>query len=487
MFSATAGNVYKVRVGGHLGASGTGSLSVTELFPPANDVCSAPTLISGPGPHAFDVSAATTGTQGQNEPLCAGFQIGVGADTWYRWTSGFTGTTQVSTCFQTGVDTKVAVYPGSPSCPTSGTALVCNDDNCGLQSRLDFPGTNGSTYTIQLGTFPGATPGSGTFTVAPQPIPPSNDSCAAPTVIAGRGPHAFDSTDATTGSQGQTEALCAGTGIDNDLWFKWTATATGPATLKTCGATSVDTKIAVYPGSPNCPAVGSARGCNDDNCSSVQTAVCWGATNGVTYIFQVGSFPGTAGGPGQFTISFGSSCTGGPMVQSCFPGTGGVINCPCGQPANPSGGCANFGAGSTSGAVLNATGTADVSSDTLLLTTSNHRTPVQGVLNVFFSYKPGGATPTTGTPSAAGVRCIGAGGSLKRLYTVQVFGGTASKPAMGDASVSARSAQFSGHAIVAPETRHYFNVYRDGQAAGPCGNTAASTNLTNMGAVAWSP
>ncbi|MFN0009140.1 MAG: TolB family protein [Planctomycetota bacterium] len=171
------------------------------------------------------------------------------------------------------------------------------------------------------------------------------------------------------------------------------------------------------------------------------------------------------------------------FTSLCHPGVDGVIGCPCGQPPNPVGGCANFGAGATSGAVLSASGVAYVSADTLLLTTSNHRSPAIGVLNVFFSYKLG--TVTTGTESGAGVRCYGAGGSLKRLYTMQVFGGTGSKPGMGDLSVSARSATFTGHAIVPGETRYYFNVYRDGQASGPCGNAATSTNLTNTGSIAW--
>jgi len=176
-------------------------------------------------------------------------------------------------------------------------------------------------------------------------------------------------------------------------------------------------------------------------------------------------------------------------TPSCFPGTGGVIACPCAQPANPAGGCANFGAGSTTGAVLSATGVASLASDTVLLTTSNHRTPAQGVLNVFFSFKPGGPTPTLGAVSGAGVTCKGTGGSLKRLYTVQIFGGAGSKPAMGDLSVSAQSATFAGHAIVAPETRHYYNVYRDGQAAAPanCNNPAVTTNLTNMYSIQWAP
>jgi len=173
-----------------------------------------------------------------------------------------------------------------------------------------------------------------------------------------------------------------------------------------------------------------------------------------------------------------------PFTSLCHPGVDGVIGCPCGQPANPTGGCANHGAGATSGAVLSGDGSAYLSEDSLILTTSNHRSPAIGVLNVFFSFKPGAVT--LGMASGAGVSCIGSGGDLRRLYTMQVFGGTGSKPGMGDLSVSARSATWPAHAISPGETRYYFNVYRDGQASGPCGNPLTSTNLTNMGSIAWS-
>jgi len=177
------------------------------------------------------------------------------------------------------------------------------------------------------------------------------------------------------------------------------------------------------------------------------------------------------------------------FTSLCHPGIDGVISCPCGQPANPVGGCANHGAGATSGAMLSASGVAYLSADTLVLTTSNHRAPAIGVLNVFFSYKPGGTTPTMGSASGAGVSCIGSGGDLGRLYTMQVFGGTGSKPGMGDLSVSARSATWPAHAISPGETRYYFNVYRDGQAGqvANCNNAGITTNLTNMGSITWSP
>ena len=168
------------------------------------------------------------------------------------------------------------------------------------------------------------------------------------------------------------------------------------------------------------------------------------------------------------------------MVQGCFPGTAGIAACPCGQPANPAGGCANFGAGATTGAVLDASGVASLAADTIVLETTNHRAG-GAITNVFFT---GSGALTTGVPHGAGVRCVAT--ALKRLYTGQTSAGALSRPGMGDPSVSVRSATLSVP-ISAGETRHYFNLYRDNQAATPCGNTASTVNTTNAGSITWAP
>ncbi|MFN0006946.1 MAG: FG-GAP repeat protein [Planctomycetota bacterium] len=197
------------------------------------------------------------------------------------------------------------------------------------------------------------------------------------------------------------------------------------------------------------------------------------------------SATGVNGDPGN-----GSSNSGAAYVFDidvlfagfCFPGTGGVVSCPCGQPANAAGGCANFGATATSGAVLGASGTPSLSADTLVLETTHHRTaPPGGVLNVFFT---GSGTVSRGALSNAGVRCVSTG--LRRLYSGNTVAGALSKPGMGDASVSARSSAL-GVAIAAGQTRHYFNVYRDSSAPGACGSATANTNTTNGGSVTWAP
>jgi hypothetical protein len=101
-------------------------------------------------------------------------------------------------------------------------------------------------------------------------------------------------------------------------------------------------------------------------------------------------------------------------------------------------------------------------------------------LNVFFAGS--GTLHPTGLPQGAGVRCVTT--SLKRLYTAGASGGAVSRPGMADLSISARSAA-RAVPISAGDTRHYFNVYRDPAAAGPCGDTASTVNTTNTGSIAW--
>ncbi len=140
---------------------------------------------------------------------------------------------------------------------------------------------------------------------APSAMAQGSDDCSTPTILAGQGDYAFDSTSATTGTQGQNESLCDqfGTrGIDHDVWFVWTAPATGYATLSLCGTVAFDSKIAAYLGS-GCP-VSSALACNDDSCGT-QSVIGFDATAGLSYTFQIGSFPGSGGGAGTFNLTVG--------------------------------------------------------------------------------------------------------------------------------------------------------------------------------------
>jgi hypothetical protein len=115
---------------------------------------------------------------------------------------------------------------------------------------------------------------------------PANDDCAgALTVVDGpNGP--FDNSLATD----SPEAWPCGGAASADLWFSYTATASGQASASTCGST-LDTKIEVFDGA--CGALVSLV-CNDDACSFQSTA-SWAATAGTTYLVRVGGWNGSIG------------------------------------------------------------------------------------------------------------------------------------------------------------------------------------------------
>jgi hypothetical protein len=129
-----------------------------------------------------------------------------------------------------------------------------------------------------------------------------SDACATPTAIAGLGTFPFDTTAATTGTQGQYN--CSGQfGIDRDVWFAWMAPSSGSATMSLCGGASFDTKISAYSGS-GCPG-SPPLACNDDSCG-LQSVIAFPVTAGASYALQVGSWPSSPGGLGSFTLSVGA-------------------------------------------------------------------------------------------------------------------------------------------------------------------------------------
>jgi len=271
-----------------------------------DDDCATAESIAGSGTFAFDQTAASTGGQGQSETLCYFFGSKVvDNDVWFAWQADADGIATVTTCGGTGTDTKIAAYPGS-GCPAPSTALACNDDDCGGQSTISFDCTNGTTYTLQIGTFPGEAGGSGTFDVSID-SPPLNgsDACQTMTPIAGQGVFPFDLFNATTGTKGQDESLCyslGSTAIDADIWYSWTADDTGMAFIDTCGGqTIVNTKLSAYPGAA-CPTSGTSIACNDNLCGS-QSGLHFPVVQGAQYTLQVGTAPGASAADGTFTIS----------------------------------------------------------------------------------------------------------------------------------------------------------------------------------------
>jgi hypothetical protein len=422
------------------------------------DSCVTPDVISGGGPFAFDTTLASTGAEGQNEAICnnAG-QIGINRDVWFTWTPSFTGFADLTTCTMATFDTKVAVYTGT-TCPT-GAAVACNDDACGVQSKVQFSVTAGNTYVIQVGQFGTGAPTPGSFTIT-QYFPIPVDDCQQPMALPGPGTYTYDTTLATDSSQSST---CGN--IYKDYWYTYPATATGTATLTTCGlltSTYVDTKCAVYTGA-GCPTSASIACVDDAACaaqSGLTTTLSFPITCGSVYTVRMGSF-GTTGVTGSFMISESGTQCGPTGVPYCF-GDGSGTACPCGNNGAAGNGCAS--SVNPNGANLSTSGNSNLANDTLVLLGS-------GMPNSSCLYFQG--TTQISAAFGDGLRC--AGGSVIRLATKTNVGGASQYPSAGNPPVSVKGA------VSAPGTRTYQTWYRN--AAVFC--TPSTFNLTNGVLITW--
>ena len=163
-----------------------------------------------------------------------------------------------------------------------------------------------------------------------------------------------------------------------------------------------------------------------------------------------------------------------PIVASCF-GDGTGTACPCGNNGLAGHGCEN--SSSTGGARLAASGSPSLSSDTLVLTSSGGRES----LCVFLQ----GSALIAPVIYGDGLRCVG--GTLKRIFNVEVAsGGVATAPQGSHPSITVRSAAL-GDPIPMGATRHYQTYYRDGNLAF-CSNPPGNTwNVSNALSAIWSP
>ena len=120
--------------------------------------------------------------------------------------------------------------------------------------------------------------------------------------------------------------------MDTDVWFEYTASASGTATIETCGSLGSmdDTVLIVYDGAAGCPVAGSAcLASDDDGCTTpnFSSTVAVPVTAGGTYLVQVGGWNG-ATGTSDLSISLG----GGPApTENCANGVDddgdGLIDC----------------------------------------------------------------------------------------------------------------------------------------------------------------
>jgi hypothetical protein len=471
------------------------------------------------GPQAgVPFTTGTTGTQGQNEANCYAFgSTNVTNDVWADWQATATGNASMTTCGGTTIDSKIAAYPGTPgACPADGTSLACNDDACGLQSSITWGVTAGSTYTLQIGCFPGAAGGSGTFSLTQQAPPPCG------VYDDGTTENALGLTaGGETGWLHNQECLCVvdristayGTPLgglipngnastvvcyeDTDCDRNPTTPAAGMtlmwsvATVVTNADTDMFHNVPRVGGTPN-----ASSGCTWIMATAVQasgqfpapmdqtnpTPKSWvvGQTTGAGGVLNINNLNANnvpplqmqaIGFPSAFLLrATGTECSTDPFPAQCF-GSG----CPCGNNSTNGGGCDNsIGGVNGNGSILAGSGSASLGGDSLVLTATV--TPNQP--GIFFQGNTRLAPPPV---FGDGLRCCGQNvircgtylpsGNTTNTSTGNLIGGNAPPISNIGANVN----------LVPGDVRCYQWWYRD-PAGSLCGT---GFNLSNAISVTW--
>jgi hypothetical protein len=209
---------------------------------------------------------------------------------WFSYFASCTGIAEATTCApgSANFDTVVAVYDAGCG-PGSMALLGCNDDFCGLQSKVVFPVTNNGHYLIEVGGYNGA---QGNFAISlgcASTFPAPHDACANAILL----PVSWAIDGSNWGASNSNAPVC---GPQNDVWYKFVAEKTGPCIVTTCNATTgsvgtLDTFVSVFGGT--CGAL-SFIACNDDSCS-LKSTVNFNAVAGTTYYVSIGGFSGFVG------------------------------------------------------------------------------------------------------------------------------------------------------------------------------------------------
>lgn len=179
---------------------------------------------------------------------------------YFKFVAPFSGAFTIDTC-ASGADTRMAVLDG---CAAGSAVMTCDDDSCGVSSRMVLNATGAQTYYIVVGA-------SSVSAVLPSPItvavtPPPSPACIDAPALA-FGTSSFSNATSTIGNQTVTTSATGTTIVYNAEWYTFTPAVTGVYSFSTCGSAN-DTKMALS-ASP-CPATGATLtsiAYNDDNCA----------------------------------------------------------------------------------------------------------------------------------------------------------------------------------------------------------------------------
>lgn len=150
--STVSAQTYYIYVTGF--STNTGNFELFVACDDGNDDCANATALPTVYQGLYTNLCATT--DGPDEPTgCTFFSYSqLDNDVWYSITPESSCDVTVSLC-GSGYDTKMAIYDATSGCPSTESALFCNDDDCSLQSEITFTPTAGTTYLIRIAGFGG--------------------------------------------------------------------------------------------------------------------------------------------------------------------------------------------------------------------------------------------------------------------------------------------------------------------------------------------
>ncbi len=289
---AIAGQPFMIRVGGFNGATGQGTLSISQPNV-SNDSCeNAITSSSAVLSTTSNLGCATN----DGNSSCDGTNS---ADVWYAYTAPTTGTLRIRTCNSNdfggddmGTDTILAVFSDCPG--GGGTEIACNDDwpsgnyinscpgsdvGATRDSAVAMPITIGETVYIRVSHYYFSTPGEIFLTAF---VSPPNDDCfESQTITDGQTlGTTVNSTNNGTSSSGPSA-------LNTDVWYQYTATCTGLLRANTCGSEALDSVDTVLSTHDACPEFGDTHetAINDDVAEGNDSSVC-GASGADSALLQ---------------------------------------------------------------------------------------------------------------------------------------------------------------------------------------------------------
>jgi len=288
VFLAEMGQTYYLQAGTFSGWFGDIQINVEQIFPPPNDEFNnAVTINELPYSDNLDTSNATSSFDDPTDCHNNG-------SVWYEYTPA-SDTTIVANTIGSNYDTTLGVFTGSPG----ALSLVpggCNDDFYGVQSRVAFTATGGTTYYFMLGFCCGnGNNGGGNLVFSVEEIlPPSNDNFATATPV-GSLPSTidFDTTAATFQSNEPSPSCAYPAPPYRTAWFSFTASQDGSVSASVPNS-NFSSFVAVYSGTDftNLTQLG---------CGQYSNKATFPAMSGQIYYIQIGGLYGS-GGTGQFLL-----------------------------------------------------------------------------------------------------------------------------------------------------------------------------------------